>query len=294
MRPRSLLLYAPPSLASCCFAAIFRDTRGADLTDAERVNHFPASPLVALTYVIEGDLHLLRAGESLAQAQRRAPLPRLSLMAPQDGPTSSWSAGPLAAVTIGFYHDAWMKLTGGAEQVKAPAAVPAPVPTDAPADVPQWLAKACRAFGPAGDPAAGWDSFCALAAPHWADARGAGPWPDWSGALRLGDWSRSILTRAATSGRGRSLRALERRIKRWSGQTRQSLAFYRSFEELHRLSSQNHAAPLAQLALEAGYADQSHMGRALRRATGFTPAQINRRIEQDEAFWCYRLLSQRF
>ena len=48
------------------------------------------------------------------------------------------------------------------------------------------------------------------------------------------------------------------------------------------------------LAGDAGYSDQSHMGRAVRRATGFSPARLNRMIESEESFWCYRLLGQRF
>ena len=46
--------------------------------------------------------------------------------------------------------------------------------------------------------------------------------------------------------------------------------------------------------VEGGFADQSHMGRAVRRATGFSPARLNRMIESEESFWCYRLLGQRF
>ena len=64
------------------------------------------------------------------------------------------------------------------------------------------------------------------------------------------------------------------------------------------LSGELHAAdpstPPVDLAVEAGFADQSHMGRDLKRATGFSPVQLNQRILQNEAFWCYRLLGERF
>jgi hypothetical protein len=36
------------------------------------------------------------------------------------------------------------------------------------------------------------------------------------------------------------------------------------------------------------------MGRAVKRATGFSPGQINRLIATEEPFWCYRLLGERF
>ena len=72
------------------------------------------------------------------------------------------------------------------------------------------------------------------------------------------------------------------------------LGFYAAFENLHRLSVERPDEPLAMLAGDAGYSDQSHMGRAVRRATGFSPARLNRMIESEESFWCYRLLGQRF
>ena len=50
----------------------------------------------------------------------------------------------------------------------------------------------------------------------------------------------------------------------------------------------------AQIALDAHFSDQSHMGRAVKRATGFSPAHLNTLTETNEAFWCYRLLGERF
>lgn len=90
------------------------------------------------------------------------------------------------------------------------------------------------------------------------------------------------------------MRAIERRLKRWSSQSRQSLKFYSDIENLHMLSVNNADAKLAGLASDAGYSDQSHMGRAVQRATGFSPAHLNQLIKTQEAFWCYRLLGERF
>jgi AraC-like DNA-binding protein len=47
----------------------------------------------------------------------------------------------------------------------------------------------------------------------------------------------------------------------------------------------------AELAADAGYADQSHLCRESRRVTGFSPAELHRRILQEEGFWAYRLWS---
>jgi AraC-like DNA-binding protein len=45
----------------------------------------------------------------------------------------------------------------------------------------------------------------------------------------------------------------------------------------------------AGVAADAGYADQSHLCRETRRLTGFSPEDLRRRMETDEAFWAYRV-----
>lgn len=278
LNPMSTLLLPPRPLANCLFAAIFRDTRGADLGDAERLNHFPASPLYSITCVIEGDLRIVEQVRGIEMARVTPLMPRLWVTPPQETPVTSWSPGPILAISLGIYPDAWAKLAAQyGEQHIAGMFEHAFGEADC-----SHARKAC------------WAQFCGTLAPLWHAVRGDSDFPERNRVARLADWSRELLVRAAMAGPGRSLRSIERRLKRWSGQTRQSLDFYAAFESLHQLSVQTEETPLAALASEAGYADQSHMGRAIRRATGFSPAQLNRRIESEEAFWCYRLLGERF
>lgn len=278
MHPRSALLLAPAHLSSCVFAAILRDTRGGALGDAARFNHFPASPLVSLTYVIAGSLHMVPTGGSLAQARAAPALPPLSVTPPQQGPVTSWSPGPVAVVTVGFYPEAWRVLEqGGATQ-----------------GILRGLETAFGGLRQGDDFAPFWSEFADNTGSNWHKARRAGGLADWAGSARLADWSRALVARAAVAGPGRSLRAFERRLRRWSQHSRQSLKFFSDVENLHQLSLDRADPSLAALAQEAGYADQSHMGRAVRRATGFSPARLNRLIETEEAFWCYRLLGERF
>lgn len=269
-------LSAPTALSSMIFGAVVRDTRGAELTDEERLNHFPASPLTSVTYIAQGQVHMTPNGQGL-DALRRAPsLPKLSITPPSGTPITSWSAGEIYAISVAFYPDALDKLR---------RAVP---------DLSDELEHAFLAFG-AQPPSQGWHVFCETLTPLWQTARGG---PDGTLApnapARLSDWARALVARAAMAGPGQSIRSLERRLKRWSGQTRRSLDFYANFENLGALRQKNQDLPLAALAQDAGFADQSHMGRAVRRATGFSPAELNRRIENDEAFWCYRVLGERF
>ena len=45
----------------------------------------------------------------------------------------------------------------------------------------------------------------------------------------------------------------------------------------------------ATLALDHGFADQSHLVRAARHIAGFSPGEFAERFAQDESFWLYRL-----
>ncbi|MEP4194764.1 MAG: helix-turn-helix domain-containing protein [Aliishimia sp.] len=278
MAPKSLLLLPPIHLSGCMFAAIIRDTRGVTLSDEDRINYFPASPLVAVTHVIEGELRMVPSDGAQVSTHHAEPIPQQSVSLSQDTPLTSWSPGPVAAVTIGFFPDAWTKLTAElAEQ--------------------SILAALAKAFGSAPQIEnfeTCWETFCAAISADWDRARATGGLADWSGSTRLTDWSRSLMTRAALAGSGRSIRAVERRLKRWSRQSGRSLKFYADVDNLHRLSVRARDEPLAAIATDAGYADQSHMGRAVRRVTGFSPAHLNRLIDTKEAFWCYRLLGERF
>lgn len=274
MPPIAKLFLPPPDLAGCLMAGVYRDTRGANLSNADRMNHFPASPLVAITLVQHGTLHLLPSGTNWWQAALIPPLREKSVLPPQDVPISSWAQGDVVALTVGVFPDAWRAL-GGEEACST---------------LPPVLDEAFEGLDFAGDAAEGWVAFCQRLQAAWSTAR-----PDiWHPAARISDWSTALTTRAALSGAGRSLRSIERKIKRFSGQTQRSLAFYSTFERLHELSRRSAEQPLAGIAADAGYSDQSHMGCAVRRATGFSPARLNKAIETEEPFWCYRLLGERF
>lgn len=274
MRPVSQFLLPPPALASCIAGAIYRDTRGAGLSAPDRLNYFPATPLYSVSRVFEGQLHMARTLCDIDTLQSKPPLPSLTATPPQDTPVTSWSPNAVQAVTVAIYPDAWIALGGHPDG----------------GAVPDILAQALMAD--CGDHLRYWDQLCAAFAPIWATARQGQS--GWQGSHRLVDWARHITTAAAFSGPGRSLRSIERRLRRWTGQSRQSIDFFAKLEDLHRHSAQNPDLPLAQIAADADFADQSHMGRAVKRATGFSPQHFNRRVATQEPFWCYRLLGERF
>ncbi|MEL6682535.1 MAG: AraC family transcriptional regulator [Pseudomonadota bacterium] len=260
---KALMFTPPKSLASVLFGGIYRDIRGAHLQGQDLLNHFPASPLVTVTRVLSGTLTILPDGP-----QRNANGNVIMVIGPQNTPVTSRSSGDLAAITLAIYPDAWRAL-GGDKNFGT---------------CPNLIADALMQFDADKAITTGWDTLCA-ALPQTAES---------AIAPTIRDWARAMLTRAALAGPGRSLRSIERRLKRTSGQTRSTLDFFANVEGLHQTVTQLPDASAAEIAQVAGYADQSHMGRAVRRATGFTPVQLNKAIDSQEAFWCYRLLGERF
>jgi AraC-like DNA-binding protein len=265
-------------VAGCLALAVLRDTRALFLDDADRINYFPAAPLVTVTIVLQGHLHVAPGLCDLETIRARPPVSGMFLRGPQPQPIMSWSPGPIVALTLAFYPDAWVKLEG----VLDPLMLPPPV------QVGMGLFKDAETLETA------WAVFCRGLHPVWSGAALPDQAVPTAPHPRLSDWIRRLAVRAAFSGPGRSARALERRFKRWTGQSRQTLEFFAQVEALHRLTLQSPDATAAQIAQDGAFSDQSHMGRAVKRATGFSPVDLNRRIASEEAFWCYRLLGERF
>ncbi len=91
---------------------------------------------------------------------------------------------------------------------------------------------------------------------------------------------------------GTGLRQLQRQIKRWAGQSQRELQLYVRVERAFDLLQQQEKTDWSALALQAGYSDQSHFGREVKRITGYSPARFAQRLQTDEAFWMYRLLGE--
>lgn len=282
MTARATLLLPTAALSECLFGAIVRDTRGLDLSDNDRANYFPASPLVTVTWVIEGETRMADDSGSIKRAMDARPLPKTTVTGPRTRPFVSWNPGPVFAISVGFYPDAWKQLVGAVSTPLLDQTLPG-VPEDV---------SALLSADPSIPAKQIWAEFQNSLTPHWQAKRPRAS----QGNIRsrLSDWSRSLVLRSAMSGPGKTVRAMQRRLKRWTGQSRQSIDFFVQIEEMHALAIQQSVTNSAELALEAGYSDQSHMGRMVRKATGFSPVRLNRLVATEEAFWCYRLLGERF
>ena len=270
-----------PALGACVLAGIERDTRGCMLDDAERFNYYPATPMAVISWIFEGTLHMVEERGPRPWPRLGPALPRLVLSGPQRSPSVSWSPGAVHALSVGFYPEALSRLIG----LPIEPYLDQHLPLETVAPPP--LLQTCQAILDAADDQPFTtleDNFQSL----WREPDGASPAP------YLSDWVRSLATRAAHSTAGKSLRQLQRRVRDWTGQSYRDLQLFIRVEEAFIRSIDVHdsgAPDLAAIAADAGFADQSHMGRKIRQVTGMSPACFGERLANDEAFWYYRLIA---
>ena len=273
-------LWLPPlALAGCVRAVMMRDTRGRRLGALQRENYFPATPLVQLFWWADG------SSEWLATPSFSVPTPGLRHTPVQFGgpftlPTHTRNPGEMRAFKLLMLPDAFTALTGIALGPHVNRV------TDArevlPPDWQGWVA----ALSAAPDDAARLQAVQDFLLPRWQALGAQRP------SQRYAAWTEALALRAATSAAGRSLRQLERRIKAWAGlPLRELRAVSRAERAFYAAAAAEGDAGVnwADIAAETDYADQSHLCRETRRLTGFSPEDLRRRIQTEEAFWAYRL-----
>lgn len=271
---RAYLIAPRVALAPCVRAYIVRNTIGADLQPHERYNHFPATPACTITWAMQGSAIRTSNGQTL-------PGP-IVFGGPHTMPTTSYNPGPVHALTMVVMPDALRAMTGvdAGRHVNELTAAHEVFDAD-------WLAM-LRAALQAPDDAARVQLIEDFITPRWQAVRG----DSWTNARTYRDWAQSLALRAAMTGVGRSVRQGARRIRAWAGlplRTVQGLSRAEaSFLEAQG-AIQEGRLNWADVAHDAGYADQSHLCRESRRVTGLSPQELLRRIQEDESFWVYRV-----
>ncbi|MEK8051692.1 AraC family transcriptional regulator [Ideonella sp. DXS22W] len=288
---RSQLLLPSAAIGGCVRAYTERDTRGCVLSEAQRFNHFPATPYCSLVWVLAGDAAIVRTDQPDAPGLAGAPRTPVGadwlISGPQTRPMVSWNPGPALGFWVLLQPDALHALTGLDSAAWCNQLLPAAPLLAQARDAAGWQAldQAVRA---APDTAARVAAVEAFVLPRWQAARPAQP----LGLHHARDWAVAVAQRAATSGPGRSLRQLERRIKRHTGLPMRELRVLSRAEAAFfqvRAEPDGERPRWAEVASDVGYADQAHLCRETRRVTGFTPSELRQRIAEDEAFWAYRL-----
>ena len=273
-------LWLPPlALAGCVRGVMLRDTRGRQLDAVQRENYFPATPLVQLFWWAEGSSEWLATpGFSTPPPERRhAPV---LFGGPFTLPTHTRNPGEMCAFKLLLLPDAFIALTGVALDRHVNRVVDARevLPAD-------WLAWA-EQMAVAADDATRLQLLEDFLLPRWQALGTQRP------GHRYADWTQALAVRAVTSAAGRSLRQLERRIKAWAGLPMRELrAVSRAENAFYAVAAAEDVGSVnwADIAADNDYADQSHLCRETRRLTGFSPEDLRRRIQTEEAFWAYRL-----
>jgi AraC-like DNA-binding protein len=281
--PTDWLRLPPASLQGALVAVVGRDVGKLAMNDAQRLSHFPSSPLVSLSWYRGMDAGEIRT-EGGAPGWR--PFGTACVVAgTQAHPVTTWAPATGSGCMALFQADAAQALFG--------------------LDLARVQDRFVPAFEVMGDEwTPMWD---ALLASRDEDLAGvfehhlARRWQALSGrstaqpSLRqLGrNWVERLAWQAHEWRREHSPRHVERRIKSFSGRSLREWQSIVRTEGLFFAARDRHDAgrpfDWATMALDEGFADQAHMTRAVRRITGFTPAEFARRFAEDESFWMYRL-----
>ena len=273
-QPTARLIAAPPRLSACVRGFIVRDTRHAGLTPPDRFNHVPASSLCAISWFMEGT--------ALLDGQ---PLPGpIVFRGPQSMPTITANPGPVHVFMLLLMPDALQALAGASVEHHVDHFCDARE-----ALTGEGWAALLPAVLVAPNTAARVTLLEDFLTPRWQALHGsavaAARW-------RYADWTRALALRAGLAAPGRSLRQLQRRLRACAGQPLQQLEGLsraeRAFLEAVRQQARGRV-DWADVAAGAGYADQAHLCRAVRRNSGESPARLLERLRQDECFWVYRL-----
>jgi AraC-like DNA-binding protein len=274
------------SLSACVRGVMTRDTRGVALSAEQRFNYFPASPLCSISWWLDGCSERVLGPFPERPARLddpRVPIEgRIVLAGPFNGPSVSWNTGPGHGMMLLLMPDALHLLTG-----LDPAAFLNRLVDASEVLPPEWHAM-CEAIATEADDATRVRRLQDFLEPRWDAVR---PKHALAGH-RYHDWAQGLAMRAAQTSVGSSLRQLERRVKLWAGQPMREL---QGISRLERAFFDAIAADgagrlsWADVAADCGYADQSHFTRTTRRMTGFSPAELHRRIHEEEGFWAYRV-----
>lgn len=266
-------------------AVVSRDTSGVTLSDAQRLSHFPASPLICLSWYNTRGIGTI-AGQKKGIAWRQFD-ENILFSGSQSTPTVSWSSGGVRGGMMYFTVSTAQQLFN--------------------IDVTAIQDRSVCARQLLG--ATWWDMLDQLEASKddatMLDIIKHHVLPRWSSTHHTSNsvqgvryagrrWVDGLVAKAMLWQSSRSLRQVERRVKAISGRSLREWQVLVSTEKAFFEAAKDDPDTLncldwAALALDAGFADQAHLSRAVKRITGFPPAEFARRFVEDESLWIYRL-----
>lgn len=275
------LHFPSPAMEGCIHMAVERDTRGVPLSDEQRYNFYPASPLPLIAWVLDGDLRVVDGSPDAEELRLSASSPRLALIGPFRKPAASWAPGAVHAIWVSIYPEALLRLWN----IRAEDYMDTIVPLEG--LVPDTALDALTRIGMGDAPL--FPQIESVLQPMWQGSEAAD-----TCAADLRGWIASLSPQTATANAGVGVRQMQRRIKAHAGQSQRDLQIFARVEEAFARSGigDGETKSLTTVASDAGYSDQSHMGREIKRVTGLPPKRFGERMRTDEAFWIYRLITE--
>ena len=262
------------ALEACVRGFVVRRVEGT--ADSEHLSRFPATASCGLSWFLEGS-----AGRVCDEQSTHA---RIVFRGPQTRPVVVRHRGPLHMFVLLLAPDALWWLTGADMARHLNRISPLAAALD-----DSWQAMALDVLHARTDE----DRVRRIEKflePRWYAARSRNRAVSWGPAQRHGEWSRAAISRAHFFFKGRSRRQLERQMRTMTGWSARALRGLARAEDALLLAA--HSTQLrvnwASIAAEAGYADQSHLCRELRRYTGFSPQQLWRCLPNEEDLWVYK------
>jgi AraC-like DNA-binding protein len=262
------------SLEACVRGFVVRRVEGT--ADIEHLSHFPATASCSFSWFLEGSAVRVCDGQSTHA--------RIVFRGPQTRPVVARHRGPLHIFILLLAPDALSCLTGTGVDRYLNRICPLAAALD-----DSWQAMALDVLQAATDE----DRVKRIEKflePRWRAARSSNREASWGPAQRHGEWSRAAISRAHIFAKGRSRRQFEREMRTMTGWSARALRGLARAEDalLMAAHSTQPRVNWASIAAEAGYADQSHLCRELRRYTGFSPQQLWRCVPNDQALWVYK------
>ncbi len=279
--PHARLYFPSPEMEGLILVAAERDTREVQLNNEQRYNFYPASPLPLIAWIFEGDLRIVDGSPDDEDLRLSTSSPRLGLIGPFRKPAASWAPGAVHAIWVSVSPDALWRLWG----IRAEDYMDMIVPLEE--LVSSAVFDALAQIGASDKPL--FQQIESVLQSMWQGSQVV----DTSSADLRG-WIASLSQQVACTNASVGMRQMQRRIKACAGQSMRKLQIFARVEEVFaQLRNEcSETKSLTMIASDAGYSDQSHMGREIRRVTGLPPKRFFERMQTDEAFWIYRLINE--
>jgi AraC-like DNA-binding protein len=258
------------------YAYLTRSTLGCELTGKELENRFPATSFITLSWFLEGSVEIPASdGSESAQV-----VPRW-LINGKLGPLVSRNRGDLKYFGLSMYPDAFAAVFGVAPKALEGRLLDARKVLSA--DGVALFADIAAASGD--------DERAALFERYMAAHIGNFKVSLWTAAVRVGTrLSVKLMARLLGLGQRQTIRTTQQSLGVGVADLRRFSRGEAAFSALSERIDEAQSVSLADIAAQAGYADQAHLTREAKAVTGRTPTEFLRQFQTEESDWMYRAM----